>query len=270
MDKIRLLAKNVRIDIVESLHSIGLGHIGGCMSIADLLAVLYGKYMNVDQTNPHKEGRDRLVCSKGHAGPAVYSVLAEMGFFDKALLLTLNKGGTLLPSHCDMNKTPGVDMTAGSLGQGFSAAVGMAIGSKLKKDGATIYTIIGDGESQEGQIWEAAMYAGNQGLDNLIAFTDYNKLQLDDYVSEINDIYPLVDKWKAFKWHVIDVADGNDVDQIDKAIAEAKTVKGKPVMIILNTVKGKGIKAVEDAKTGSHSMSVGDDFYKAALEELGR
>ena len=166
------VARNIRANIVECIASLGVGHIGGCLSIADVLAVLYGKQMRYDPKDPKKEGRDRLVCSKGHAGPAVYSALAEFGFFPKEELYTLNRGGTKLPSHCDMNKTPGVDMTAGSLGQGLSCALGAAIGSKLKGDGATIYAIIGDGESQEGQIWEAAMFAGSNKLDNLIVFTD--------------------------------------------------------------------------------------------------
>lgn len=269
-EELKNLARNVRIDIVDCIRSIGAGHIGGCLSIADVLAVLYGKYMRVDPKNSQKEGRDRLVCSKGHAGPAVYSVLAEKGYFDKEELKTLNKGGTRFPSHCDMNKTPGVDMTAGSLGQGFSCAVGMALASKLKNDGARIYAIIGDGESQEGQIWEAAMYAGNKKLDNLIAFTDYNKLQLDDYVANVNGLEPLTDKWKAFGWHVIDVKNGNDVDKIDKAIEKALKVEEKPVMIILNTVKGSGVSMVENALVGSHSMTITDELYASAMEELGR
>ena len=269
-ENLKELARKIRIDIVDCIRSIGAGHIGGSLSIADLLAVLYGKYMNVDPSDPNKEGRDRLVCSKGHAGPAIYAALCEKGFFPREELFTLNKGGTRLPSHCDMNKTPGVDFTAGSLGQGFSAAVGMALASKLKGDGARIYAILGDGESQEGQIWEAAMYAGNQPLDNLIAFTDYNKLQLDDYVEKVNDIYPLKEKWEAFRWNVIDLKDGNDIDAIDKAIAQAMTVKGKPTMIILNTVKGKGVSMVENAGTGSHSMTVTDEMYATAMKELGR
>jgi transketolase len=262
------LAISIRKNIVECIASIGVGHIGGCLSIADVLAVLYGKYMNVDPKNPKMEGRDRLVCSKGHAGPAVYSVLAEKGFFPKSELLTLNQGGTSLPSHCDMNKTPGIDMTAGSLGQGFSCAVGIALGSRIKKDGATIYAIIGDGESQEGQIWEAAMFAGNQKLENLIAFTDYNKLQLDGTIEEINDVAPLADKWKAFKWEVMSI-DGHDVDAIDKAIEKAKTIKGKPKMIILNTVKGKGVSFVEAALVGCHSMSISAEQKETALREIG-
>lgn len=262
------LAQEIRVNIVNCIGSLGVGHIGGCLSIADVLAVLYGKHMNIDPKNPKMEGRDRLVCSKGHAGPAVYAVLAEKGYFDKSELATLNQSGTNLPSHCDMNKTPGVDMTAGSLGQGFSCAVGIAIGSKLAKDNATIYCIVGDGESQEGQVWEAAMYAGSHGIDNLIAFTDYNKLQLDGYVKDVNDIASLSAKWKAFNWEVFDVVDGNDVEQIDEAITQAKAVIGKPKMIILNTIKGKGVSFVEAAKVGSHSMSVNAEQRAQALAEI--
>lgn len=261
------LAKNIRVNIVNCISSLGVGHIGGCLSIADVLAVLYGKQMRVDPSNPKKEGRDRLVCSKGHAGPAVYSALAEVGYFDKELLKTLNAGGTSLPSHCDMNKTPGVDMTAGSLGQGLSCAVGIAIGSKIKKDGAFIYAIIGDGESQEGQIWEAAMFAAQRKLDNLIVFTDYNKLQLDNAIADINDLAPLDKKWEAFNWYVQSV-DGGDTDAIDSAIENAKSNKGKPSMIILNTVKGKGVSFVENAGVGSHSMSISSEQADTAIKEI--
>ena len=179
----------------------------------------------------------------------------------------MNQGGTTLPSHCDMNRTPGVDMTAGSLGQGFSCAVGCALGSRLRKDGATIYAIIGDGESQEGQIWEAAMYAGHQKLDNLIAFTDYNKMQLDDFVYNINDLEPLDKKWEAFGWKVW-VIDGNDIEQIDNAITEAKAYVGKPKMIIMNTVKGKGVSYCEKALVGSHSMTVNAEQRADAIKEI--
>lgn len=261
------LARNIRENIVNCIGSLGVGHIGGCLSIADLLAVLYGKHMNYDPKNPKMEGRDRLVCSKGHAGPGIYAVLAEVGFFPKEVLETLNQGGTLLPSHCDMNKTPGVDMTAGSLGQGFSCAVGVALGSKLKKDGATIYAIIGDGETQEGQIWEAGMYASQAKLDNLIAFTDYNKMQLDNYTKEINDLDPLDKKWESFGWKVW-VIDGNDVDAIDKAIIEAKAYVGKPKMIIMNTVKGKGVSYVENALVGSHSMNITPELRQQGIKEI--
>ena len=261
------VARNIRANIVECIASLGVGHIGGCLSIADVLAVLYGKHMRYDPKNPKAEGRDRLVCSKGHAGPAIYSALAEFGFFPKEELYTLNRGGTKLPSHCDMNKTPGADMTAGSLGQGLSCALGAAIGSKLKGDGATIYAIIGDGESQEGQIWEAAMYAGSHKLDNLIVFTDYNKMQLDGTTADICDLNPLADKWRAFNFAVWDIP-GNDVAEIDKAITEAKAVSGKPKMIILNTVKGKGVSFVEEAKVGSHSMNISAEQRDIALKEI--
>lgn len=266
-DEIRAFAKEVRINIINCIGSIGVGHIGGCLSIVDVLAVLYKKHMNIDPKNPRMEGRDRLVCSKGHAGPAVYSALAERGYFDKSILLTLNKGGTSLPSHCDMNKTPGVDMTAGSLGQGFSCAVGMAIGSKVKKDGARIYAILGDGESQEGQIWEAAMLAANKKLDNLTAFTDFNHMQIDGTTDEINSLEPLDKKWEAFGWNTITV-DGHDVEEIDKAIIKAKAEKTKPTMIILNTVKGKGVSFVEAAKVGCHSMPMSCEQCEAAIAEI--
>lgn len=266
--ELKAFAKDIRVNIINCIGSIGSGHVGGSLSIADVLAVLYGKHMNVDPKNPKMEGRDRLVCSKGHAGPAVYSVLAEKGFFDKELLLTLNKGGTTLPSHCDMNKTPGVDMTAGSLGQGLSCAVGFALGSRLNKDNATIYAIIGDGETDEGQIWEAALYAGHAKLDNLIAFTDYNKCQLDGYTDKINGLDPIDKKWEAFNWDVIVVADGNDVDEIDAAVVKAKKTPGKPHMIILNTVKGKGVSFVEAAVPANHSMPMPQDKCAIAISEI--
>ena len=223
-------------NIVEAIASIGVGHIGGCLSIADVLAVLYGKHMRYDPKNPKMAGRDRLICSKGHAGPAIYAALAEVGFFPKEELKTLNKGGTRLPS-------------------------------KLSKDGATIYAIIGDGESQEGQIWEAAMYAGSHHLDNLIVFTDYNKMQLDGTTAEINDLEPLADKWRAFNFAVWDIP-GNDVEAIDAAVTAAKALTGKPKMIILNTVKGKGVSFVEAAKVGSHSMNISADDRDKAIKEL--
>lgn len=224
--------------------------------------------MNVDPKDPKKEGRDRLVVSKGHSGPAVYAVLADLGYFPKDWLLTLNKPGTNLPSHCDMNRTPGIDMTTGSLGQGFSCAVGIALASKLKSDGAKIYTIIGDGETQEGQIWEAAMFASHKKLNNLIAFTDYNKLQLDGEVKDICAIEPLDKKWEAFGWNVFTVDDGNDCEKINKAILEAKN-SDKPVMIILNTVKGSGIKFAEDAGVSNHSMNVSKEMFEKGMQELG-
>lgn len=260
--------KEIRIKTLKTIGNLGVGHIGGSLSIIELLVVLYEKHMNIDPKDPKKEGRDRLIVSKGHSGPAVYAMLSDKGYFDEELLMTLNKPGTTLPSHCDMNKTPGIDMTAGSLGQGFSCAVGIAKASKLRNDGATIYAIIGDGESQEGQIWESAMFASHNKLNNFIAFTDYNKMQLDDYVDNICSIEPLDKKWESFGFKVIVVKDGNDVDEIDKAINEAKLEKSKPSMIILNTVKGKGISFAENAKVGNHSMTVTKELLEEGLREL--
>lgn len=266
------ICKEIRCDIVRSIGSIGGGHLGGSLSAVELLAVLYFEAMHVDPQHPKLEGRDRFICSKGHAGPAVYAALANRGFFDRSELLTLNQSGTNLPSHCDMQKTPGIDMTAGSLGQGFSCAVGAALGGKLRRDSAVIYTLIGDGESQEGQIWEAAMFAAAKKLDNLIAFTDYNKLQLDGYVEDILGIAPLADKWRAFGWHVIDVADGNNLQQVRDALAQAKAQLGggRPTMVLLNTVKGCGISFIRDAKTANHYMSLTPELTEAAIAEIRR
>lgn len=257
----------VRKNIITQLGTLGVGHIGGSLSMVELLVVLYNKHMKIDPKKPNMEGRDRLIVSKGHSGPAVYAVLCEMGYFPKEWLETLNKPGTNLPSHCDMNRTPGIDMTTGSLGQGFSCAVGIAKASKLKNDGAFIYTVIGDGESQEGQIWESAMFASHHKLNNLIAFTDYNKLQLDGYTSDICSIDPLDKKWEAFGWNVINVENGNSCDEIDKAILKAKESK-LPTMIILNTVKGYGISFAEKAETSNHSMPISKELFEEALNEL--
>ena len=259
----------IRKNILTEIGTLGVGHIGGSLSIVETLVMLYYKHMNIDPTNPKKEGRDRRVVSKGHSGPAVYAVLAEKGYFPKSLLLTLNKPGTNLPSHCDMNRTVGVDMTTGSLGQGFSCAVGIAQASKIKKDNAKIYTIIGDGETQEGQIWEAAMYASAHKLDNLIAFTDYNKLQLDGTVEEICSIDPIDEKWKSFGWNVFVVDDGNDCEQVDKAIEYAKSINNKkPSMIILNTIKGCGVNFAIKAGKGNHSMNISQEMMVDGIKEL--
>lgn len=258
----------IRKLILKTIGTLGVGHIGGSLSIVELLVVLYEKHMNINPKNPHMEGRDRLIVSKGHSGPAVYSVLCSKGYFNESWLLTLNKPGTNLPSHCDMNKTPGVDMTTGSLGQGFSCAMGIAKASKIKKDNATIYTIIGDGETQEGQIWEAAMFAAQHKLNNIIAFTDYNKLQLDGPIDEICDIAPLDDKWRAFGWNVIVVENGHSCAEIDAAISLAKFSK-QPSMIILNTIKGKGISFAEKAGAGNHSMPITKEMMEQGLKELG-
>ncbi len=266
--KLEEKCRQVRRLIMEAIGKLGVGHIGGCLSIVEVLVVLYYKVMKIDPSNPDLEGRDRLVLSKGHAGPALYAVLADKGYFPRNVLDTLNRPGTSLPSHCDMLKTKGVDMTAGSLGQGISCAVGLAKGSKLKKDKAFIYTIIGDGESQEGQVWEAAMLAAHLQLDNLIAFTDYNKLQIDGRIEEINQLEPLPEKWQAFGWHVINVKDGHDVAEIANAIGKAKSIKSRPSMIILNTIKGKGVSFIEAAGVNNHNMPITKEETLAALAEL--
>ena len=267
---LKLIARDIRCDVIQAIGHLGVGHIGGCLSVVELLTVLYFEAMRIDPKNPKLEGRDRFICSKGHAGPAVYAALANRGFFDKSMLLTLNQGGTNLPSHCDMNRTPGVDMTTGSLGQGFSCAVGAALGSKLAKDGATVYTLIGDGESQEGQIWEAAMFASAKGLDNLIGFTDYNKLQIDGTVAEVNDVAPLNEKWAAFGWNVIDVANGNDLCEVSDAVRRAKANRGsgKPTMVILHTKKGCGMKWAEDLGPANHNVKVPAEVAEAAIRAL--
>ena len=266
MENLRKKCMDVRANVVTTIGTLGVGHIGGSLSIVDVLVVLYEKHMKVDPKNPKMEGRDRLIVSKGHAGPAVYAVLAEKGYFDKDWLLTLNQSGTNLPSHCDMNRTPGVDMTTGSLGQGFSCAMGVAKASKIRKDGATIYTIIGDGESQEGQIWEAAMFGAQQKLNNVIAFTDYNNMQIDGDLNDICDLSPLADKWKAFGWNTVEI-DGHDLKAIDCAITEAKKSE-KPSMIILNTVKGKGVTFIEEMGFGNHSIPMTKEQMDLALAEV--
>lgn len=261
-------SKHIRRLIVDEIGKLGVGHLGGCLSPVEALVVLYYKQMKIDPANPKMEGRDMFIMSKGHAGPAVYAVLADKGYFDVCELDTLNKPETNLPSHCDMLKTRGIDMTAGSLGQGISCAVGMAKASKIKKDSAYIYCMVGDGESQEGEVWEASMCAAHFKLNNLIAFTDYNKLQLDGTIQGIMDIAPLDKKWEAFGWNVINVVDGHDVAEISEAVEAAKKSTDKPTMILLNTVKGKGVSFVEAIGYKNHSMSVTEDQRIQALKEL--
>lgn len=261
-------SKHIRRLTVDEIGALGVGHIGGSLSIVEVLAVLYYKHMNIDPSNPKREGRDRFVLSKGHAGPTLYSILADKGYFPLEELQTLNQPGTNLPSHCDMLRTPGIDMTTGSLGQGLSCAVGMAKASKIKKDSAYIYAVVGDGESQEGQIWEAAMLASHLQLNNLIAFTDYNKLQIDGSVEKINNLNSLQDKWKAFGWNVINVDNGHDVKEIDNSIIDGKKSMKKPTMIILNTIKGKGVSFVEDKGAANHNMPFGKEDKIKALQEL--
>lgn len=260
-------AKEIRRFILRSINSFGVGHVGGCLSIADILAVLYEKHMRIDPSNPKKQGRDRFVLSKGHAGPALYATLCSFGFFDESELLTLNKIGTHLPSHCNAVLTKGVDVSAGSLGQGISCAVGVALASKLKGDDAHIYAIVGDGETQEGQVWEAFMQAGFRKLDNLTVFIDNNGMQIDDVTNKILQMEDFEAKMKAFGFNTIRI-DGHDHEAIDNAINQAKSVKGIPTAIIADTVKGKGVSFYEQMGVGNHSTNVTNEQLEKALAEL--
>lgn len=259
--------REIRYLIVDTIGTVGTGHVGGSLSPVEALVTLYYNEMNINPADPKMEGRDRFVLSKGHAGPALYSILADKGYFPKEELHTMNKPYTHLPSHADMKLTTGVDMTAGSLGQGLSAAVGMAVGSKLSNDGAYIYAMVGDGESQEGQIWEAAMFACHEKLERLIAFTDCNNQQIDGWVDEMSGLAPIADKWKAFGWYVQEI-DGHDIAAIDEAIKNAKANKGCPSMILLHTIKGKGYSRAEESPIACHSMTFTEEEHKAALDEL--
>lgn len=258
-------ATKVRIGIIESIHSAKAGHPGGSLSCADILTYLYFAHMNIDPNAPKKADRDRLVLSKGHAAPALYSVLANRGYFDTELLLTLRKQGSILQGHPDMKYIPGVDMSSGSLGQGISCAVGMALSAKHFGDSYKVYAVLGDGEIEEGQVWEAAMFAANKNLSNLTVFVDYNGLQIDGSIEEVNSAAPIDKKFEAFNWHTI-VIDGHDFDQIEAALKEAETVD-KPVAIIANTVKGKGVSYMENA-VNWHGAAPNDELTAQALTEL--
>lgn len=237
-------AKNIRISILKMITKAKSGHTGGSLSIADLITLLYFKEMNVFIENPKDKNRDRLVLSKGHAAPAVYAVLAEKGFFDKEELNHLRQVNHILQGHPDMKHTPGIDMTTGSLGQGFSAACGIALSGKIDKASWKVFTVLGDGELEEGQIWEAAMYASHYKLDNLIAFVDNNGLQIDGNITDVMSSLPIKEKFESFGWHAISV-NGHDFEELHNAISEAKTIKNKPTVIIMKTVKGKGIPEIE-------------------------
>lgn len=266
LKELRILAIKIRMETVRAIGTLGFGHIGGSMSIADLLAVLYGEEMNIDPENPGWEKRDWLVCSKGHAGPAVYSTLGLKGYFPVEELKTLNKPGTHFPSHCDRNLTTGIDMTTGSLGQGSSAALGIALGNRLQGINNTTYLILGDGEIQEGQVWEMALCAAQQKADNLIAFVDYNKQQLDGYTKDINDLGDVKSKFESFRWFTQEI-DGNNIEEIYNAIEKAKEVKGKPSAIIMNTIKGKGCSFAEGIEK-NHSMQISKEMMEEALAQL--
>ena len=260
---------DIRTECINMISKIGVGHVGGSLSIADVLACLYGGAMKIDPKNPRWEERDRFVLSKGHAGPAMYAALALKGYFPMSMLDTLNLPPTNLPSHTDMNRTPGVDMTTGSLGQGISTAAGIALGCKLKRQDNHTFVIIGDGESQEGQVWEAAMFAGAKQLNRLIAFVDYNGKQIDGTVEQVGGAPNFIEKFESCNWNTIDVADGNDVGQIWDAIERAKTEQVKPTAIILHTVKGKGWTYAEEMEN-NHNFKVNAQQAAEACAEFAR
>ena len=268
MNKLELMktANEIRKGIVTALHSAKAGHPGGSLSATEIFTYLYFEEMNVDPKDPKKADRDRFVLSKGHTAPGLYSTLAQKGFFPKEDLVTLRHTGSYLQGHPDMKHIPGVDMSSGSLGQGISAAVGMAIAGKLDNADYRVYTLLGDGEIQEGQVWEASMLAAHRKLDNLVVIVDNNNLQIDGAITEVNSPYPIDKKFESFNFHVINI-DGNDFDQIDAAFKEAKTVKGQPTAIIAKTVKGKGVSFMEN-QVGWHGKAPNDEEYKIAMEEL--
>lgn len=268
MNKLELMktANEVRKGIVTAVHSAKAGHPGGSLSAADIFTYLYFEEMNIDPKEPKKADRDRFVLSKGHTAPGLYSVLAQRGYFPVEDLKTLRHTGSYLQGHPDMKHIPGVDMSSGSLGQGISAAVGMAIAGKLDNTDYRVYTLLGDGEIQEGQVWEAAMLAAHKKLDNLVVIVDNNNLQIDGAIDEVNSPYPIDKKFEAFNFHVINI-DGNDFDQIDAAFKEAKTVKGCPTAIIAKTIKGKDVSFMEN-QAGWHGKAPNDEEYAVAMADL--
>lgn len=259
-------AKEIRKLTIDAIGYLGVGHIGGALSIVEVLTMLYYRHMHVDPEEPRMPGRDRLVISKGHAGPALYSVLADKNFFPREWLHTLNRGGTHLPSHCDRNRTPGIDMTTGSLGQGISTAIGIAMANKMDSLGNHVYFIIGDGESNEGQIWEGAMSAAHYNLSNIIGFTDYNKMQIDGYTHEIMNLEDLGAKWQSFGWFVQRV-NGHDMYDLDMAVSRAGEETLRPSMIILDTIKGKGAFFAE-RNPANHNMKFDYETAQQAIKRL--
>ena len=264
--ELKKTANEVRKGIIKSTHAAKSGHPGGSLSAADIYTYLYFEEMNIDPKDPKKADRDRFVLSKGHTAPGYYSTLAHRGFFPVEDLTTLRKVGSYLQGHPDMKHIPGVDMSSGSLGQGISAAVGMAISAKLSDDDYRVYTLLGDGEIQEGQVWEASMLAGHRKLDNLVVIVDNNNLQIDGKITDVNSPYPIDKKFEAFNFHVINI-DGNDFDQIEAAFKEARKTKGMPTAIIAKTIKGKGVSFMED-QAGWHGKAPNDEQYAQAMEEL--
>ena len=268
MDKLELMktANEVRKGIVTAVHSAKAGHPGGSLSAADIFTYLYFEEMNIDPKEPKKADRDRFVLSKGHTAPGLYSTLAHRGYFPVEDLKTLRHTGSYLQGHPDMKHIPGIDMSSGSLGQGISAAVGMALAAKLSNEDYRVYTLLGDGEIQEGQVWEASMLAGFHKLDNLVVIVDNNNLQIDGAIDEVNSPYPIDKKFEAFNFHVITI-NGNDMDEIAAALKEARETKGMPTAIIAKTTKGKGVSFMENA-VGWHGKAPNDEEYKIAMEDL--
>ena len=259
-------AREIRLGAVKAVYSAASGHPGGSLSAADIFTYLYFEELNIDPKEPKKADRDRFVLSKGHTAPGLYSALAERGYFPKEDLLTLRHVGSYLQGHPDMKHIPGVDMSSGSLGQGISAAVGMAIAGKMDEADYRVYTLLGDGEIQEGQVWEASMLAASHKLDNLVVIVDNNNLQIDGTIEEVNSPYPIDKKFEAFNFHVINI-DGNDFDQIEAAFKEARKTKGMPTAIIAKTIKGKGVSFMEE-QAGWHGKAPNDEQYAQAMEEL--
>lgn len=268
MNKLELqkTANEIRKGIVTAVHSAKSGHPGGSLSAADIFTYLYFEEMNIDPANPKKADRDRFVLSKGHVAPGLYATLAERGYFPVKDLETLRHVGSYLQGHPDMKHIPGVDMSSGSLGQGVSVAVGMALSAKLSNESYRVYTLAGDGEIQEGQIWEAAMFAGHRKLDNLVVIVDNNGLQIDGNIDDVCSPYPIDEKFKAFNFHVINV-DGHDFDALEKAFKDAREVKGQPTAIIAKTVKGKGVSFMEN-QAGWHGSAPNDEQYAQAMADL--
>lgn len=267
--ELQITANEIRKGIVTAVYYAKSGHPGGALSIADILTWLYFEEMNIDPQDPQKPDRDRFVLSKGHAAPALYSTLAQRGYFPKEDLKTLRHTGSYLQGHPDMKGTPGVDMSSGSLGQGISVAVGMALSAKLSQESYRVYTLVGDGEIEEGQVWEAAMFAGNRKLDNLVVIVDYNDLQIDGTLKQVNSPMPIDQKFEAFNFHVITDVDAHDFDALAEACGEARETKGMPTAIIAKSVKGKGVSYMEN-QVGWHGKAPNEEQYKTAMEDLER
>ena len=267
-DELKETARKIRVDVIRAIHESGSGHPGGSLSATDILTALYFDTMNINPENPKMEGRDKFVLSKGHAVPALYATLAERGFYDVEEMMTLRKIGSHFQGHPNMHKVPGLEMSTGSLGQGFSVAVGMATAGKMDGNPGRVYALCGDGELQEGIIWEAALSAAHRNLDNLVLIVDWNGLQIDGKVDDVKKVTPLSGKFQTFGWHVINV-DGHSFPEILAALDEAKTVKGQPTAIIAKTHKGHGVSFMED-QAGWHGKAPNDEQFRQAMEELGQ